>query len=67
MSGWLMCPGLRAPPRYLLFTPAAGAGGARRARVGQVEWLGVSLCLAPEGDCPAGDSGKNPRLTGDGL
>ena len=57
-AGWLVCPGLRAPPRYLLFTPAAGAGGARRARVGQVGWLGMSLGLAPpEGGCPAGGSG----------
>lgn len=68
MSGWLVCPDLRAPPRYLLFTPAAGARGARRARVGQVGWLGVSLCLAPQrGAAQLGAQGKTPRLTGDGL
>lgn len=67
-AGWLVCPGLRAPPRYLLFTPAAGAGGARRARVGQVGWLGMSLGLVPQrGAAQLGAQGKSPRLTGDGL
>lgn len=67
-AGWLVCPGLWAPPRYLLFTPAAGAGGARRARVGQVGWLGISLGLAPQvAAAQPGAQGKNPRLTGDGL
>ena len=67
-AGWLVYPGLRAPPRYLLFTPAAGAGGARRARVGQVGWLGMSLGLVPQrGAAQLGAQGKSPRLTGYGL
>lgn len=62
-AGWLVCPGLWAPPRYLLFTSAAGAGGARRARVGQVGWLGNFLGFSPPGGgCPAWGSGKKPQV-----
>lgn len=47
---WLLCPGLQAPPRYLLFTPAAGAPGAHaRAGAGWEGWLGISSGLALRG------------------
>lgn len=57
---------VQAQPMYLLFRPAAGAGGAHRAGVG---WgvAGHFLGFSSKGSAQRGAQGKSPRLSGDSL
>lgn len=58
----LFCPGLQAPPLYLLFRPAVGAGcgGAHGAGVGS-GLLGMFLGLSPKEFARPRGSGKKSQ------
>lgn len=59
-QAWLVCPGLRAPPRCLLFTPAAGAG-ARGSWWGRSRVTEDVLGFSPQREAAQlGAQGKAP-------